>query len=195
MFMDKDFLKGIKGGFGFILIIALVTSVFAIGFHYAGEIFPGVFQGDFTFNGSIDMSGHRIGGIAAPVGPNDVPNKAYVDALASGATLETLWIEDGGPVYYDGTTYRTRPWVDYTEDVRIYRYIGSSNIYATCPTGWTQEGTYQLASPTSTTYNTIPPCTWVTPCVITTGSYNHWTACYNSSATWIPTSRTSPTYY
>ncbi len=84
MVMDKDFLKGIKGGFGFIFVIALITSVFAIGFHLADEVLPGVFQGDFTFNGSIDMSGNRIEGVGLPVGPNDVPNRAYVDALVGG---------------------------------------------------------------------------------------------------------------
>lgn len=57
--MDKDFLKGLKISFGFIFGLSLFLGiVFAVGFHSADEILAGVFQGNYTFNGSININGN-----------------------------------------------------------------------------------------------------------------------------------------
>lgn len=54
--MSNKFLDGIKFGFGFLLIITLVLSVFAVGFHQANEILPGQFTtGDFSFDGKLGI--------------------------------------------------------------------------------------------------------------------------------------------
>lgn len=59
--MDKEIIKGIKQGIGFVLVL-FITIVFATiivigsGFHSASEIIEGVFQGNYTFNGSIKLN-------------------------------------------------------------------------------------------------------------------------------------------
>lgn len=59
--MDKDLKKGIKIGLGFFVTIFLLSLflfgiVFAVGFHSASDILPGIFQGDYIFNGSINAT-------------------------------------------------------------------------------------------------------------------------------------------
>lgn len=52
--MDKDFVKGLKISAGFIFGLVLFFGiVFAAGFHSANEIIGGIFQGNYTFNGSV----------------------------------------------------------------------------------------------------------------------------------------------
>lgn len=54
--MDKDFVKGLKQGLGFLTVILVFLGVvYAVGFHNANEIIGGVFQGNYTFEGSIDL--------------------------------------------------------------------------------------------------------------------------------------------
>lgn len=56
--MDGEILNGIKFGFGIIISLSLFFGiVFAVGIHTTSEILPGVFQGDYTFNGNLSVSG------------------------------------------------------------------------------------------------------------------------------------------
>ena len=59
--MNKDFLKGINIALGFLLVFSIVGIVSAVGFHYADEILPGTFVGDFVFDGDVNLtSGNDI---------------------------------------------------------------------------------------------------------------------------------------
>lgn len=61
--MTNKYLDGIKFGLGFITIIGLIFSVFAIGFHQASEILPGTFQtGDYSFDGFLNIFGEEDNG-------------------------------------------------------------------------------------------------------------------------------------
>lgn len=51
--MDKKVLDGVKQGIGFFSVMLLIFSVYAVGFHQPQEVVTGVFQGDYTFNGSL----------------------------------------------------------------------------------------------------------------------------------------------
>jgi hypothetical protein len=55
--MDKHILNGLKFGFGIFLSLGILFGiVFAVGFHTASEVLPGIFQGDYTFNGSLNLT-------------------------------------------------------------------------------------------------------------------------------------------
>lgn len=78
--MDKDILKGLKIGFGIIISLSLFLGIiFAVGFHNASEIVGGMFQGNFTFNGTINFSNAVVVGI----------REQYISA-------------SGGTITYDG---------------------------------------------------------------------------------------------
>lgn len=51
--MIKIFFDGIYFGIGFIFVFCLIFSVSAIGFHFASEILPGTFIGDYSFDGNV----------------------------------------------------------------------------------------------------------------------------------------------
>lgn len=53
--MSESFLEGIKFGMGVLLVFLLAFSVYAVGFHQTNEIVPGTFQGDYSFNGSVEV--------------------------------------------------------------------------------------------------------------------------------------------
>lgn len=57
-------LDGGKFGFGIILAISLFGVVFASGFHTANQIVDGTFNGNFTFNGSIDLENASLTGVS-----------------------------------------------------------------------------------------------------------------------------------
>lgn len=55
--MTNHFFNGIKHAIGFIFVFLLIGSfVYAVGFHSANEILTGVFQGDYTFNGNVNLT-------------------------------------------------------------------------------------------------------------------------------------------
>lgn len=71
--MDKDIFKGIKIGFGFILFTSIFFGLaFAVGFHTPNEILSGVFLGNYTFSGSVDVN--------EPVTGSNPATKNYVDS-------------------------------------------------------------------------------------------------------------------
>lgn len=54
----KEFQKGISFGLGIVLTIGLLFGiVYAAGFHSTSEILPGIFQGNYTFNGNLNVNG------------------------------------------------------------------------------------------------------------------------------------------
>ena len=53
--MSSEFFKGVKQGLGFILVMLIPLSVYAVGFHQPQEILPGTFQGDYEFNGTVEV--------------------------------------------------------------------------------------------------------------------------------------------
>lgn len=55
--MRRKLLEGFVFGIGFLISIFLILGlVFAVGFHTTSEIIPGIFQGDYTFNGSVNFT-------------------------------------------------------------------------------------------------------------------------------------------
>ncbi len=59
--MDKDILKGLKISLGIILGLSFFFGlVFAVGFHSANEILPGIFEGNYIFNGNLTVNGTTI---------------------------------------------------------------------------------------------------------------------------------------
>jgi len=55
--MDRSYTNGIKFSLGFFTIAFLVLGiVFAVGFHSADEIVEGIFQGNYTINGSLNIT-------------------------------------------------------------------------------------------------------------------------------------------
>ncbi len=85
--MDKDFLKGVKFALGILFVITSILGiVFAVGFHTASEILPGIFQGDYSFNGTINFSESTVTGITGLGAP------ASVQVFTSSGT----WIKPTG---------------------------------------------------------------------------------------------------
>jgi len=86
MKIDKDYIKGIKQAVGFIFTISLFFGVYAVGFHIADEILPGIFNGNYTFNGSVNVSQDLcLGGICQNNWP--VGNSGDVTAVLNGSGL------------------------------------------------------------------------------------------------------------
>lgn len=56
--MNKKFIEGIHLGLGFILVIGILFSVSAVGFHFASEILPGTFTGNYVFDGNVNVTGN-----------------------------------------------------------------------------------------------------------------------------------------
>lgn len=57
MNMIKNILKGIQISIGFFIgCFILFGIVYAVGFHTADEVLPGIFQGNYTFNGTLFFS-------------------------------------------------------------------------------------------------------------------------------------------
>lgn len=57
--MKSEFSKGLSRGIGIGIIVVLtifIGIIFAVGFHSASEIVSGVFQGNYTFNGTLSVS-------------------------------------------------------------------------------------------------------------------------------------------
>lgn len=53
--MDKDYIRGLKQGLGFLTVIFLgLGIVFAVGFHSANEVLSGTFQGNYVVNGTFN---------------------------------------------------------------------------------------------------------------------------------------------
>lgn len=54
----EEVVRGMLFATGMVIVLALVVGafVFAVGFHSASDIVSGVFQGNYTFNGSINLS-------------------------------------------------------------------------------------------------------------------------------------------
>lgn len=64
----KKILEGFSFGTGLILFLGVLLGiVYAVGFHTADEILGGTFQGNYTFNGSINATGstYGFGGISS----------------------------------------------------------------------------------------------------------------------------------
>lgn len=52
----KKYIEGVFLGLGLISILVIIFGlVFAVGFHNASEIVSGVFQGNYTFNGTLNI--------------------------------------------------------------------------------------------------------------------------------------------
>lgn len=65
--MKNNFIEGIKFGFGILAVFLLFfTIVFAAGFHSASDIIGRVFQGNYTFNGTVDFTSSTIIGLGRP---------------------------------------------------------------------------------------------------------------------------------
>lgn len=70
--MNK-FLDGIKLGFGFIFILSVFLGiVYAVGFHSANEVLSGVFQGNYTFSGSVNFTNTDIIGLSIPLSSSNL---------------------------------------------------------------------------------------------------------------------------
>ncbi len=80
--MDREILKGLKISLGLILgLFFFFTIVFAVGFHQASEILPGIFQGDYIFNGSINLtSGSSINFDSSSI--NSAPISAFTNIVS-----------------------------------------------------------------------------------------------------------------
>ncbi len=82
--MDKDIQKGIKIAIGFFFTLTILFGiVFAVGFHSASEIVAGVFQGDYTFNGSIIINDNAtfngdVNFTGTVIGVDSVPQNAVL---------------------------------------------------------------------------------------------------------------------
>lgn len=70
--MDKDYVRGFKEGLGILSVFLLVFSVYAVGFHPSSEVVPGTFDGDYSFNGTVDVSGKVGIGTSSPQTKLDV---------------------------------------------------------------------------------------------------------------------------
>ena len=84
--MNNDFMKGIKIGLGFIFIVGLFFGVSYAGTHGASQVISGMFQGDFTFNGSINITGSG-NAIFFPDGTNQTTAPSLVGGIPSGAVM------------------------------------------------------------------------------------------------------------
>lgn len=82
--MDKDILKGLKISLGFILGLSFFFGIaFAVGFHSANQIIGGVFQGNFTVNGTFN----------APNIDNMIISTLYVSSLQGGNSI--IYLKNG----------------------------------------------------------------------------------------------------
>lgn len=54
--IKENLLKGGIMGVGFLLVLSIASIVYAVGFHQTSEVLPGMFQGDYSFNGSITVN-------------------------------------------------------------------------------------------------------------------------------------------
>jgi len=73
--MNKDYVKGLKQGLGFLTILGLAFGlVYAVGFHNPNEILGGMFIGNYSFNGTVNLSSAEV------VGNSKI---SFVDTLGS----------------------------------------------------------------------------------------------------------------
>ena len=66
--MDRDYVKGIKFGFGIVSTILLTCLllfglVYAVGFHPPSEIIQGAFVGNYSFDGNVNFTNASVDGI------------------------------------------------------------------------------------------------------------------------------------
>lgn len=50
------FKRGISFGIGFLLVLSIVSLVYAVGFHQTSEVVPGEFDGEYRFNGTLTIN-------------------------------------------------------------------------------------------------------------------------------------------
>ena len=53
--MSSHFFNGIKHGLGVVLVLFFITGIYAVGFHHPHEIVPGVFTGNYSFDGNLGI--------------------------------------------------------------------------------------------------------------------------------------------
>lgn len=128
--MNKDILEGINFGIGFIFtLIVFFGIVYAVGFHSANEIIGGVFQGNFTVNGTLN----------APNINKDISSTLLVAMESSSYSVVEL--ENG---FFD--SFNDNLGIDTLSSSNITfnsnGYITSQSYVSTIPTGadWTMVG-------------------------------------------------------
>lgn len=129
-FMDKDFLGGIKFGAGASVVLFLVFSVvYAVGFHHTNEIVPGVFQGNFSFNGSVEAD--NIAYSSTTDNLSDI--KSWSDEIVSSSTSKRVLVNVtgegnllGGQIigYFYSPSSSSSTWgtINITVDGNSFRY-------------------------------------------------------------------------
>jgi len=63
--MDKDFKSGLKFALGIFVFFAFIFGVFAVGFHIADEVLPGKFTGNYSFNGTLNLTETTVVGFSS----------------------------------------------------------------------------------------------------------------------------------
>lgn len=92
--MSKEIFNGVKFGVGIIISLSIFLGiVYAVGFHNANEILPGIFTGDYTFNGTISFSdGSNLS--SAPT--SQILQIKHVMDLTEVTTTSTSVVDMGG---------------------------------------------------------------------------------------------------
>lgn len=125
--MDKDILKGVKFGIGIIISLSIFFGiVFAAGFHSANEIFSGVFNGDYSFNGSIVIVENLNLNGSIVSNSTITANGLY---LGNGST--TCELSTKGQLRYNGVNNT----VDFCNGVSWTRFTDMDNYYGNFATG------------------------------------------------------------
>lgn len=98
--MDKDYIKGLKIGAGFITILGILFGiVFAVGFHTAEEILGGTFSGNFVFDDNVtfngDVNGINSGGSISEMQIYTTPG-TYTWTVPAGVTKIRVKVAGGG---------------------------------------------------------------------------------------------------
>lgn len=105
--MIKNILKGFQFGLGFILALVLLFGViYAVGFHSAAEILGGTFQGEYIFNGSVNITGDlkSVGGIK--VGSATICDSTTNGTIRYNSTEKSLEVCNGNTWLIAAKNYR-----------------------------------------------------------------------------------------
>lgn len=134
--MDKDLFKGFKIGIGFlgaifITCIFLFSIVYAVGFHTASEILPGVFSGNYSFiNGNVGIGTSSSSTKLEVQGSTLFNGTSYLGSLgAGGGTTGTLNL-GGIPGLIDGYTISNSAgnYLKFSADSSGTAYMVMSNL-------------------------------------------------------------------
>ncbi len=129
--MDKDFIKGVKIGVGFLTTIILTFFllfglVYAVGFHTANEILEGTFNGNYSFiNGNVGI------GTPTPTQKLEINGSINISSGAlffSDGTNQTTSSSETGKI--TGRCILGNAYGSATNCA-----IGQSNPYMTCSSG------------------------------------------------------------